>query len=38
VAALITSTLCLFILIKVVDWVKTAKLSDILNIFRGGKS
>ena len=37
VAALLTSTLCLFVLIKVVDWVKTAKLSDILNIFRGGK-
>ena len=38
VAALITSTLCLFILIKVVDWVKAAKLSDLFNIFKGGKS
>lgn len=38
VAALITSTLCLFVLIKTVDWVKAAKFSDIINIFRGGKS
>lgn len=38
VAALITSTLCLFVLVKVVDWVKNAKLEDIFNFFRGGKS
>lgn len=38
VAALITATLCLFILVKVMDWVKAAKLSDILSIFKGGKS
>ncbi|ATO19990.1 hypothetical protein BS636_10160 [Acinetobacter sp. LoGeW2-3] len=45
VAALITSTVCLFVLVKVMDWVKAAKLSDlltkitdILNIFKGGKS
>ena len=37
VAALLTSILCLFVLIKVVDWVKVAKLSDIFNLFRGGK-
>ena len=38
VAGLLTSILCLFILVKVMDWVKAAKLSDILNLFKGGKS
>lgn len=38
VAALLNSTICLFVLVKVMDWVKAAKLSDLLNIFKGGKS
>ncbi|MDN8575765.1 putative holin [Acinetobacter baumannii] len=37
-AALIASTFCLFILIKAVDWIKQAKLSDIIKIIRGGKT
>lgn len=36
-AALIASTFCLFILIKAVDWIKQAKLSDIIKLIRGGK-
>ena len=37
-AALITSTFSLFILVKAVDWVKKAKLSEIWKALRGGGS
>lgn len=37
-AALITSTFSLFIMIKAVDWVKKAKLSEIWKAFRNGGS